>query len=157
MPTFSKYSPRLTKGEVALLHLKERLSPRGLRVLMQEEIAPAANRMMLRWWSTLGNGTWAPLKPSTVRSKIRKGTFSKGTLHDTDHLFKVLFRERATDSRLKSTPGGVRLSLGTNVRYAKFHQFGTSRMAQRQVVPNPLPRSFTAECKALIRAYLLRP
>lgn len=158
--TFAKYTPRLTQGEIALAHLVERMSPGGLRRLMQDEIAPAANRMMLRWWSTLGNGTWAPLKPSTVASKIRKGTFDKGTLHDTDHLFKVLFRERATDNRLREIPGGVRLSLGAGsgtYRVPIYHQLGTSRMVARQVIPDPLPRSFQTECKALIRAFLLKP
>lgn len=153
--TFVRYTPRLSPGEVALANLTNRLSQDGLRTLMRDEIAPAANRMLLRWWSTEGNGSWAPLRPSTVASKIRKGTYDKGTLHDTDHLFKVLFRERSTDSRLTTTSRGVRLSLGTDVPYAKFLQLGTLRMVPRQVIPDPLPRSFQEECKALIRAYLL--
>lgn len=153
--TFVSYRPRLSQGEIALARLADRMTPAGLRTLMQEEVAPAVNRMLLRWWSSNGGGTWAPLKPSTVREKIRKGTFDKGTLHDTDHLFKVLFRERVTDSRLQSTPNGVRLNLGTDVPYAKFLQLGTSRMVARQVIPYPLPRSFQTEVKAIVRAYLL--
>lgn len=149
-----EYNPRLTGAEKLLLALGDRL--KDLRPLMREEIAPAANRMLERWWSSNGNDTWAPLEPATVRKKIRKGTFSKGTLHDTDHLFKTLFRDRDTDSRLRVIAGGLRLSLNIGVPYAIFHQVGTSYMAERQVIPDPLPASFIKEARGLIRQFLLK-
>lgn len=147
------YRPRLSPSEKLLLALGDRV--KDLRPLMREQIAPAANRMLLRWWNSNGNGTWAPLALSTVKAKIRKGTFGRGTLRDTLHLFKTLFQERSTDSRLQVVGRGLRLQLNTGVPYAIYHQVGTSRMPQRQVIPDPLPTSFTRECRALIRAYLL--
>jgi hypothetical protein len=148
------YRPRLSPSEKLLLALGDRV--KNLRPLMTGEIAPAANRMLLRWWESNGNGTWAPLAPSTIKAKIRKGTFGRGTLRDTLHLFRTLFQERTADSRLRTVSGGLRLQLNTGVPYAIYHQVGTSRMPQRQVIPDPLPQSFTRECRALIRAYLLK-
>jgi hypothetical protein len=94
------YRPRLSPSEKLLLALGDRV--KNLRPLMTGEIAPAANRMLLRWWESNGNGTWAPLAPSTIKAKIRKGTFGRGTLRDTLHLFRTLFQERTADSRLRT-------------------------------------------------------
>jgi hypothetical protein len=147
---------KLTKGELALAQLPIRL--RGLDRLMKDGIAPAANRMLMLHWQSEGrrfDHPWAPLMESTIERKRRKGTLDKGILHDTDHLFKAIFAARTSDSRLKTIPGGFRLAMNTRIFYAVFHQVGTEFMTDRQVVPDPLPRSFVRECKDIVRVYLL--
>lgn len=146
------YNPRLTPAERKLLALPSRL--KNLRPLMQRGIAPAVNRMLQRHWDSKGGHTWAPLAASTIRAKKRKGTLDKGILRDTDHLFKALFRARDTDSRLRTIPGGLRLSLNTGIPYAVYHQVGTSRMPERQVIPSPFPRPFLTEIRSIIREFL---
>jgi hypothetical protein len=149
------YNPRLTKDEKTLLALPDRL--RNLRPFMIGAVAPAANRMLMKHWESKGAAfghDWAPLAASTIRAKKRKGTFDKGILRDTDHLFKTLFRERDTDSRLRTVAGGLRLQLNVGVPYAVFHQVGTQFMPERQVIPVPFPRSFITEIRAMIRTYL---
>jgi hypothetical protein len=150
------YSPRLTKGEQALLALPNRL--RNLRPLMQEAIAPEVNAMLKRHWDSKGAAfghRWAPWAASTKRARIRKGNADKGLLRDTDHLFQAVFRARSTDDRLRIINGGLRLQLNTGVPYAIFHQVGTQFMPERQVIPNPLPNTFIRRVRAVIREFLL--
>lgn len=150
------YSPRLTPAEQKLLALPSRL--KNLRPLMQRGIAPAANRMQKQWWDSkgtaFGRAGWAPLAASTIKAKKRKGTFDKGILRDTDHLFKAIFRERVSDSRLRVVAGGLRLSLNTGIPYAIYHQVGTQFMPERQVIPYPFPRPFIREVREIVRDYL---
>jgi hypothetical protein len=150
------YTPRLSPVEQHLLKLPNRL--RNLRPLMQRGIAPAFNAMLKRHWDSKGAAfgrRWAPWAESTRAARIAKGNAAKGLLRDTDHLFKVLFRERATDNRLRVVAGGVEFRPNVNVPYALFHQVGTSRMPERQVIPDPLPRSFKQECRAIVREFIL--
>lgn len=150
------YKPRLTKGEQALLQLPNRL--RNLRKLMVEGVAPAANRMLRRHWDSKGAAfghAWAAWAPSTLAARIRKGNAGMGLLRDTDHLFRVLFRGRSTDDRLRVVAGGLRLQLNTGVPYGIYHQVGTSHMPERQIIPDPLPRSFVREVRGIVRDYLL--
>jgi hypothetical protein len=149
------YNPRLTRVEKKLLALPARLN--NLRGLMKQEIAPAFNRMLLRHWESKGAAfghRWAPLAASTIAAKTRKGTVSKGILRDSDHLFKTLFRERSTDSRLQVVAGGLRFQGNVGVPYALYHQVGTEFMPERQVIPDPLPRSFREEVRRIILAYV---
>lgn len=150
------YNPRLTQGEKELLALPNRL--RNLRPLMQESIAPAFNRMLAEHWRTEGAAfghPWAPLQPSTLAAKARHGTVGLGILHDTNHLFRTLFADRANDSRLRKIAGGLRFQANVGVPYAIYHQVGTSYMAERQVIPDPLPDSFKREVRNLIRQFIL--
>jgi hypothetical protein len=148
------YNPRLSRAEKELIALPNRLS--NLRPLMQKGIAPEFNEMMRRHWESKGAAfghAWAPLAPSTIAAKTRRGTVGKGILRDSDHLFKAVFRARATDDRLKMVAGGIRFQGNVAVPYAIFHQVGTQFMAERQVIPDPLPRSFKATVRAIIRTY----
>ncbi len=147
---------RVSKSIQQLNELPERL--KNLRPVMVGAVAPLANQMLLRHWESKGAAfghTWAPLAPSTIATRARKGTLAKGILRDTDHLFRAIFRERAADSRLSSAPGGYRLRLDTRIPYAIYHQVGTSNMPDRQVIPDPLPRSFVQDVKKVVREYLL--
>lgn len=149
------YSPRLSTGEKRLLTLPNRL--RNLRPVMQRGIAPAFNRMELRHIRSKGAAfgrRWAPWAPSTLAARIRKGNAGKGLLNDTGRMFRTLLRARENDSRLKATPNGVSINFNIGDKKAIFHQVGTSRMPERQVIPDPLPRSFMAECRAILREFI---
>lgn len=151
------YNPRLSPGEKTLLQLPNRM--KNLRVFMKNIVVPeAVDPMLKKHWDSKGAAfghPWAPWAPSTRAARIRKGNAAKGILRDTDHLFKTLFRARVTDDRLKVVSGGLRLQLNTGVPYAIFHQVGTSRMPERQVIPDPLPRSFITTVRGLLREYIL--
>lgn len=150
-----EYNPRLTKAETALLQLPNRL--RNLRPLMQQGIAPAFNVMERKHWDTrgaaFGHG-WAPLAPSTIATKMSKGTLSKGILHDSDNLFRTIFKARAGDDRLKVIRGGLRFEANVGTRYALFHQLGTQFMPDRQVIPDPLPLTFRRTVLNIVREYV---
>lgn len=150
------YNPRLSRGEQLMLELPNRM--RNLRPLMQESIAPAFDRMEMRHWESEGAAfghPWAPLAESTIRAKMRKGTLGLGILHNTNNLFRTIFAARASDSRLRVIGGGLRFQANISVPYAIYHQVGTSRMPERQVIPDPLPDSFKRQCRALIRDFIL--
>jgi hypothetical protein len=150
------YNPRLTRGELALLALPNRM--KNLRPFMIRVLAPAINRMLKRHWDTKGAAfghPWAPWAESTLLRRIKKGNVAKGILRDTDHLFTTLFRERTTDSRLRTVRNGLRLQLNTGVPYAIFHQVGTQHMPERQVIPDPFPNSFIKSTRALLRDWIL--
>lgn len=145
---------RLTKSEIALSQLPIRIQ--GIGYLMREGVVPLINKLIIRHWESEGRAfghTWAPLAPTTIERKFRKGTLSRGILHDTEHLFKALFRERTADNRLSAIPGGYRIALNTRVRYAVYHQVGTTIMPERQVFPDPLPSAFVREVKSVARLY----
>lgn len=154
------HTRNLTKKELALRQLPNRLAVPALRAFMKKVLVPEVDRMMLRHWSTKGRAyghTWPELADETIRKRTDKGTIHKGILVDTEHLFKTIFKERLKDSRLRAVSGGVRLALNVGVRYAKFHQYGdpAKNLPIRQVVPDPLPPSFVRTIRALIRAYIL--
>jgi phage gpG-like protein len=82
--------------------------------------------------SGLPVGGWSPLKP---RYAAWKATNFPGSsiLVQTGKLFRSL-------SNLNGSPNYIGLSsaeFGTNVEYAKFHQYGTTKMAKRQIVFEP--------------------
>lgn len=156
------YTPRITPALENLRALPGRL--RDLRPLMTQAIVPAALEMLRRHWDSKGAAfghPWAPLAPSTLLDRIRKGTAAKGPLRDTDNLFLALFASVSSSQALQQVAGGIRLSLGLAANAdplerlkALFHQHGTSRMPARQVIPSPLPRSFRDVVRAMVLDWL---
>jgi len=149
------FEPTLTKAEQRILKIPNKIA--NLRQFMIEDVAPAADRMLLRHWQSKGSAfghKWAPWAASTLARRLKQGNADKGLLRDTDHLFETVFRQRTRDNRLRKIPNGLRLSLNVGVPYAIFHQVGTSLMPERQVIPDPLPGVFVTEVRKLFRAYL---
>lgn len=157
------YTPRVTPAIRQLHELPGRL--RDLRPLAEHAIIPAALEMLRRHWDSKGAAfghPWAALAPSTIESRIRKGTAAKGPLRDTDNLFLALFRAVASTHRVQATASGVRVSLGLDSSAraidrlkALWHQRGTAKMPARQIIPEPLPRSFRDLVRTLTRDWLL--
>lgn len=65
---------------------------------------------------------WRPWRDSTLRSRQRKGNTGRGLLNDTGNLLKSIYY---------SIRGNV-VTIGTRLRYARFVQEGTRRMAARE-------------------------
>lgn len=150
-----EWTPTLTAAERRLLALPEKLQ--NLRPLMKEQIWPVTREMLERHWSTKGAAfghRWAPWADSTRARRVAQGNAAKGLLRDTDNLFRKIFRERAVDTRLQEVRGGLRLRLDSRVRYAVYHQVGTSFMPERQIIPYPFPRNFIIAIRKIIKAYL---
>lgn len=77
-------------------------------------------------------GGWAPLKPRTVASKKKRGTFVRGTLIDkTSELVRSL-SVGAKNNILEKR--GDAVAAGSRDPKLQFHQFGTPNMAARTVV-----------------------
>ena len=88
---------------------------------------------------------WAPLSPSTLAARARKGTGSKfyaAILRDTGVLFNSLYAEVSSDE----------IVIGTNTEYARYHHEGTSRMPARPLWPRPLPRVWLEEIRDALQA-----
>lgn len=68
-------------------------------------------------------GGWAPLRPSTVRQKARIG--KQVPLVRSGHM-----RSGFTQFYSNENAG-----VGNEVSYSKYHHFGTSKMARRELLP----------------------
>ncbi len=157
------YTPRVSPARQSLRELPERL--RDPKPLMEQSIAPAAVEMLRRHWDSRGAAfghAWAPLAPSTLAARIRKGTAGKGPLRDTDNLYLALFRSVSSNRTLQRVANGYRLSLGLDQTTraidrlkAVWHQAGTATMPARQVIPSPLPRSFRDLVRSLVRDWVV--
>lgn len=82
--------------------------------------------------SGLPVGGWSPLKPKYAAWKARNFPGAP-IMVQTGSLRRDLttLRGPASDIRRK------RATFGTSIEYAKFHQYGTTRMAKRQIVFEP--------------------
>jgi Phage virion morphogenesis family len=151
---------RLSPGqaEQQLLALPNRL--RSLDVFARFALAPLALSMVQQHWASKGAAfghPWAPWAPSTLKERIRKGNTQLGILHDTGHLESAVMAA-AQSPQITATATGVRLSITVSPAddpKAAFHQFGTSRMPARQVLPSPFPRSFRDPVRQLLRDFVL--
>lgn len=76
------------------------------------------------------SGGWAPLAPSTVREKARKG-LSRKILRATGELEASLVGAGSGHIEIVQPH---QLVFGTSVSYARFHQRGTKRMPRRRVI-----------------------
>jgi phage gpG-like protein len=82
-------------------------------------------------FSTHGQGAWPPLAQSTLEQKSRHG-WPSDPLVRTGSL-----KESLTNPGAAGDKGPMRFSYGTDVEYARYHQEGTTKMPQRQVIPDP--------------------
>lgn len=80
-------------------------------------------------------GGWAPLKPDYDRWKSSKFP-GEPTLVRTGKLFRHLSSLNGPANRGKNLEMTFGLS-PNEVKYAKFHQFGTSKMPKRQIIFAP--------------------
>ena len=72
---------------------------------------------------------WKRLAPSTIEQKQRLGGFSPAGL---PKLVRTGRLRASFVTRARAVRGGSEGAVGTDVPYAVFHQFGTSRMPKRE-------------------------
>ena len=83
---------------------------------------------------------WEPVKPDYLEWKLRKG-YSEKTLHRTTTLAQS-FHGKVEEERL---------IFGTPVKYAMFHEYGTSKMPARPIF-QPLFKDLTENIDDLVEA-----
>jgi phage gpG-like protein len=77
-------------------------------------------------------GGWAPLDAEYAAWKMSRFPGAPPMVR-TGRLFASLAGANASAFRMTNTS----MSVGTTVEYAKFHQYGTSKMAKRKIVFEP--------------------
>jgi len=80
----------------------------------------------------LPSGGWSPLDPQYAAWKKMHG--GGGTMIRTGRLFRSLTSLAGPPNRI----GIMDATFGTSVEYAKFHQYGTTKMPKRKVVYEPV-------------------
>ena len=80
----------------------------------------------------LPSGGWAPLTPKYAAWKAVHFPGAPPMIQD-GRLFRALSTLRGPDSVI----GDSEATFGTSIEYAKFHQYGTSKMAKRKLVFEP--------------------
>ena len=78
-------------------------------------------------------GGWAPLDAEYAAWKMSRFPGAPPMVR-TGRLFASLAGANASAFRMTNTS----MSIGTTVEYAKFHQYGTNKMAKRKIVFEPL-------------------
>lgn len=76
---------------------------------------------------------WAPLKPSTVKDRERKGFFGPAPILFRTGLLYDSLVDPAGPGHIEQVTA-TSLTIGTANPYAIFHQAGTSKMVARQIV-----------------------
>lgn len=129
------------------VNIRVRIDPHGTVRYIKEMERRAVNFVSVFHWAKreiekanaanftsngLPVGGWSPLKPKYAAWKAVHfpGT---PTLVQDGTLFRSLTNINGSDSRIRATTA----EFGTSVKYAKFHQYGTTKMAKRQIVFEP--------------------
>ncbi len=106
------------------------------------------------------NDTWDPLKPATVRERIRLGYGGPHPILIREGTLAASLTGRHPDAVV--TASRFSLLFGTKVDYAKYHQHlqeNASRdkgiVPERQVIPDPLPVVVLDDIRQGIRDYLI--
>lgn len=97
-----------------------------------------------------GAGGWAPLAPSTIESKARRG-FPDRILVRTGQLRDSLM---GRGPRAVEVVRPLELRVGTELDYARYHQRGTRRMPARPVIM--LPEEQKTRMHKTIHRYLVK-
>jgi len=102
--------------------------PIFIKAKKQLELSNAANFAA----NGLPAGGWAPLDPQYAAFKAAKFP-GRPTLVGNGRLFRSV----ATMSSGLSSISPTKAEFGTNVEYAKFHQYGTRKMPKRKIIFEP--------------------
>ena len=101
---------------------KKTRNKRGiLEPLAKKEKARTQQRLASTKIDPFGT-SWVPWASSTADQRARKGNLASGLLFDTGNLYRSIDYNVTGDS----------FSVGTNVDYAEYHQFGTEHIPSRE-------------------------
>lgn len=96
-----------------------------------ELFKPVMSEIEGEQFSSQGQGAWPGLAESTISEKSQGG-WPLDPLVRTGNL-----RESLIDPGRAAETGPQQMTWGSDVPYAAFHQTGTSKMPQRQVIADP--------------------
>lgn len=96
-----------------------------------EMVKPIAGQVEEEQFDSKGEGAWPALADSTVREKQQQGWPEDPLVRTGDLKASLVNPGVAADT------GPRHMVYGTDVDYAQFHQAGTRKMPQRQVIPDP--------------------
>ena len=82
----------------------------------------------------LPSGGWAPLSPQYAAWKLAR--FPGAPPMVRSGRLAASLSGGTTDSVFSATP--TKMQIGTRLEYAKFHQYGTSKMPKRKIVFEPM-------------------
>lgn len=93
-------------------------------------------------------GGWAPLDPTYAAWKAVRFP-GRPTLVQNGRLFRSLTADNAG-----AAVGPNEVVVGTNLRYAKFHQYGTTKMPKREIMFEP--RGFHKDLKDKVYNWVIK-
>ena len=102
---------------------------RGLgdyRDFLRKEVVPELKKEFRRVFASRGYGQWRPLAASTIAEKRKAG-------YPTAPLIRTNYYRRASVALRGMRIRRHVLEIKSPVPYARFHEFGTRRIPQRQV------------------------
>lgn len=146
----------------ALLRLK-RLAGRftDFRPVLGGRVDVLARQLIRRQFETegraSGRGRWPALSPTYLLRRVLK---DRPILRQSDGLFEAFTTKNHPDQDYVLTETTYHLTLKEDAdAYPRFigHQFGIPRsnVPVRQVIPDPLPRSFIDEVRRAVKSYVV--
>lgn len=96
------------------------------------------------------SGSWAPLAPSTVRHKARRGLDPR-ILHATLRMMRSFTATTHADHVYRASAD--EMFVGSRVPYARYHQLGTRRMPRRR--PFELDEAVRRNIVKILQAHLM--
>ena len=95
-----------------------------------------------------GGKAWEPLADTTIRRKVQSHHSAGQLLVNSGDMLRAL-----KDGRARFVGGKVVYQVEDTP--AGFHQQGTSRMPQRQIIPEPMPEEFMSKLRNIITGYVI--
>lgn len=102
-----------------------------------------------------GGNRWKNLRPETVKTKTRKGTYSRGVLRDTLAMYHMLTDKSSEDREWRQIPRGAQVIF--KLGYFGVHQDGdpSHNLPQREVYPDPLPETMMSRIRNIVSGYYI--
>jgi hypothetical protein len=113
-----------------------------------KEIEPVMAAIEERQFDTQGDGQWPALADSTIAEKERLGFPNDPLIRSGD------LKESLVNPDLAMRTGVMRAEWASDIPYAGYHQDGTVKMPQRQVIPDPLKVDDRRKLEAAMVTYI---
>lgn len=142
-------------GVKKLTGIKGRLN--NMTPLMKTGVRLLAQEMFQQQFATegrWGGDEWAPLAPSTIRTKPYRS--DGGILVSTSALRSSLVRWKTKDNIFRANRKGI--TFGSKNPLAGIHQEGDpeNNLPARHIIPEKIPGHWMKRLRATIRGYLIR-
>jgi hypothetical protein len=113
-----------------------------------ELFKPIMSDIEQRQFDTQGDGQWPPLADSTVLEKERLGFPADPLVRSGDLKDSLVNPDQAMRTGL------MHAEWASDIPYAGYHQDGTSKMPQRQVIPDPFKVEDRRKLEAAMVTYV---